>query len=148
LARNLFKDIGNFIAIRENSMSSTRKPVAIVTGASSGIGLGTTLALIEHGYNVVGTSRTISKSKELTASADLVLIDGDISKKETAVKVAEAAIEHFGRIDLLVNNAGIFLPKPFTEYTEDDYNLPDVEGQRSAGALPCRQSALSHRFGE
>ncbi len=104
-------------------MNSTQKPVAIVTGASSGIGLGITLALIKHGYDVVGTSRTITKSKEVKASADLVLIDGDISKKETAVKVAEAAIKNFGRIDLLVNNAGIFIPKPFTEYTEDDYNL-------------------------
>jgi NAD(P)-dependent dehydrogenase (short-subunit alcohol dehydrogenase family) len=104
-------------------MNSTQKPVAIVTGASSGIGLGITLALIKHGYDIVGTSRTISKSKELKASADLVLIDGDSSKKETAVNVAEAAIKHFGRIDLLVNNAGIFIPKPFTEYTEDDYNL-------------------------
>ena len=104
-------------------MNTTQQPVAIVTGASSGIGLGITLALLEHGYGVVGTSRSISKSKELKASADLVLVDGDISKKETAVKVAEAAIKHFGRIDLLVNNAGIFIPKPFTEYTEDDYNL-------------------------
>ena len=101
-------------------MSSTTKPVAIVTGASSGIGLGIALALIEQGYGVVATSRTISKSKELTASADLVLIDGDIGKKETAVKVAEAAIQHFGRIDLLVNNAGIFIPKSFTDYTEDE----------------------------
>src|SRR5271165_7027281 len=104
-------------------MSSTQKPVAIVTGASSGIGLGITLALIKHGYDVVATSRSISNCNELKASADLVLIDGDISKKETAVKVAEAAIKHFGRIDLLVNNAGIFIPKPFTDYTEDDYNL-------------------------
>jgi NAD(P)-dependent dehydrogenase (short-subunit alcohol dehydrogenase family) len=117
LARNLFKDIVRFTAIRQNNMNSTQRPVAIVTGASSGIGLGITLALIEHGYNVVGTSRTISKSKELKASADLVLIDGEISKKETAVKVAEAALKHFGRIDLLVNNAGIFVSKPFTEYT-------------------------------
>jgi NAD(P)-dependent dehydrogenase (short-subunit alcohol dehydrogenase family) len=104
-------------------MSSTQKPVAIVTGASSGLGLGITQALLGHGYGVVGTARTISKSKELRASADLILIDGDISKKETAVKVAQAAIDHFGRIDLLVNNAGIFLPKAFTDYTEDDYHL-------------------------
>jgi NAD(P)-dependent dehydrogenase (short-subunit alcohol dehydrogenase family) len=104
-------------------MNSTENPVAIVTGASSGIGLGITLALLEHGYRVVGTSRSISKSKELKASANLVLIDGEISKKETAVKVAEAATKHFGRIDLLLNNAGIFLPKPFTEYTEEDYYL-------------------------
>jgi NAD(P)-dependent dehydrogenase (short-subunit alcohol dehydrogenase family) len=104
-------------------VQANEQPIAIITGASSGIGLGITLALIERGYGVVGTSRTISKSKELEASADLVLIDGDGSKKETAVKVAEAAIKHFGRIDLLVNGAGIFLPKPFTEYTEDDYHL-------------------------
>jgi NAD(P)-dependent dehydrogenase (short-subunit alcohol dehydrogenase family) len=104
-------------------MSITQKPVAIVTGASSGIGLGITLALLEHGYGVVGTSRAISKSKELKASTDLILVDGEISKKSTAVKVTEAAIEHFGRIDLLVNNAGVFIPKPFTDYTEDDYNL-------------------------
>jgi NAD(P)-dependent dehydrogenase (short-subunit alcohol dehydrogenase family) len=102
-------------------MSSRQKPVAIVTGASSGIGLGITQALIKHGYDVVGTARTISNSKELKPSSDVVLIDGDISKKETAVKVAQAAIDNFGRIDLLVNNAGVFIPKPFTEYTEDDY---------------------------
>jgi NAD(P)-dependent dehydrogenase (short-subunit alcohol dehydrogenase family) len=104
-------------------MSSTQKPVAIVTGASSGIGLGITQALLEHGYDVVGTSRMISQSKELKESAHLLLVDGDIGKKETAVKVAETAIKHFGRIDLLVNNAGIYMPKPFTDYTEDDYNL-------------------------
>ena len=102
-------------------MSSTPKPVAIVTGASSGIGLGLTQALLGHGYGVVGTARSISKSKELKASADLVLIDGDISQKQTAVQVAQAALDHFGRIDLLVNNAGIFLPKAFTDYTEEDY---------------------------
>jgi NAD(P)-dependent dehydrogenase (short-subunit alcohol dehydrogenase family) len=104
-------------------MSITQKPVAIVTGASSGIGLGITLALLEHGYGVVGTSRAISKSKELKSSTNLLLIDGEISKKATAVQVAEAAIERFGRIDLLVNNAGIFIPKPFTDYTEEDYYL-------------------------
>ncbi len=94
---------------------------AVVTGASSGIGLGITRALLERGYRVVGTSRTISKSKELKASGDLVLVDGDISKRDTAIKVADAAITHFGSIDLLVNNAGIFLPKPFTDYTPDDF---------------------------
>ena len=104
-------------------MSSPPKPVAIVTGASSGIGLGLTQALLGHGYGVVSTARSISKSKELKASADLVLIDGDISKKQTAVQVAQAALDHFGRIDLLVNNAGIFLPKAFTDYTEEDYHL-------------------------
>jgi len=97
--------------------------MAIVTGSSSGIGLGITRALLECGYRVVGNSRTISKSKELKASGDLVLVEGDISKKETAIKVAEAALTHFGRIDLLVNSAGIYIPKPFTEYTPEDFEM-------------------------
>jgi NAD(P)-dependent dehydrogenase (short-subunit alcohol dehydrogenase family) len=96
---------------------------AIVTGASSGIGLGVTQALLERGWQVVATSRAISNSKELKPSVNLVLVDGDAGKKETAVKVAEIAIKHFGRIDLLVNNAGIYIPKAFTDYTEEDYNL-------------------------
>ncbi|HET7238948.1 MAG TPA: SDR family oxidoreductase [Terrimicrobiaceae bacterium] len=104
-------------------MQATQQTVAIITGASSGIGLGLTRALFGRGWRVVGTSRTISKSKELKPSPDLVLVDGEVSKKETAAKVVEAALEHFGRIDLLFNNAGIFLPQAFTEYTEEDYNL-------------------------
>jgi NAD(P)-dependent dehydrogenase (short-subunit alcohol dehydrogenase family) len=104
-------------------MNNNEKPVAIVTGASSGMGLGITQALLDRGYRVVGTSRSITKSKELKPSADLVLIDGDAGRKETAVAVAEAALKAFGRIDLLVNNAGIFIPKAFTDYTEEDYNL-------------------------
>ena len=104
-------------------MQATQQPVAIITGASSGIGLGVTQALLERDWRVVGTSRTISKSKDLKPSPDLVLVDGEVSKKETAVKVVEAALKHFGRIDLLVNNAGIFIPKAFTDYTEEDYNL-------------------------
>jgi len=104
-------------------MSNVEMPTAIVTGASSGIGLSVTQALLEHGYRVVANSRTISKCKDLKPSDNLVLVDGDISKKETAVKLAEAAIKNFGRIDLLVNNAGIFMPKPFIEYTEEDFTL-------------------------
>jgi NAD(P)-dependent dehydrogenase (short-subunit alcohol dehydrogenase family) len=102
---------------------NTQPPVAVVTGASSGIGLGVTQALLERGWRVVGTSRSISKSKDFKPSSDLVLVDGEVSKKETAVKVVEAALQHFGRVDLLVNNAGIFLPKAFIDYTEEDYNL-------------------------
>jgi NAD(P)-dependent dehydrogenase (short-subunit alcohol dehydrogenase family) len=96
---------------------------AIVTGASSGIGLGVTRALLERGYRVVGNSRTITNSKELKPAADLVLVDGDIGQSDTATKVVDAAIQHFGRIDLLVNNAGLYLPKPFTEYTPEDFEL-------------------------
>ena len=103
------------------NVGTNKKPVAIVTGASSGIGLGITRALLEHGYHVVANSRTISKSKDLKPSEDLVLVDGDIGKKETAIKVADAAVRHFDRIDLLVNCAGIYIPKPFTEYTPEDF---------------------------
>jgi NAD(P)-dependent dehydrogenase (short-subunit alcohol dehydrogenase family) len=98
-----------------------KKPVAIVTGASSGIGLGITQALLEQGYGVVGNSRTISKSKDLQPSTNLILVDGDISKKETAIKVVDEAVRHFNRIDLLVNCAGIYIPKPFTEYSPEDF---------------------------
>ena len=104
-------------------MNTTEQHVAIVTGASSGIGLGVTQALLGRGWRVVATSRAISKSKELKPSQDLVFVDGDAGKKETAVKVVDVALKHFGRIDLLVNNAGIFIPKAFTDYTEEDYNL-------------------------
>ena len=100
-----------------------QSPVAIVTGASSGIGLEMLLALLKADYCVVGTSRTISKSTDLKLLPNLTVVDGDAGKKATAVAVTRAAIDTYGRIDLLVNNAGIFLPKPFTEYTEADFEL-------------------------
>src|SRR5882724_1848641 len=102
---------------------SKEHQTAIVTGASSGIGLGIAQALLERGYRVVANSRKITQSKFLKPSADLVLVDGDIGKKNVAVKVAEAAVKHFGRIDLLVNNAGIYVPKPFTDYTPEDFEM-------------------------
>jgi NAD(P)-dependent dehydrogenase (short-subunit alcohol dehydrogenase family) len=92
---------------------------AIVTGASRGIGAGLVGAFLKHGYNVVATSRNVTQ--QLTASTALVLIDGDIGKPETAAKVVEAAI-NFGSIDVLVNNAGIFFTKPFTEFSTADFN--------------------------
>jgi NAD(P)-dependent dehydrogenase (short-subunit alcohol dehydrogenase family) len=101
----------------------TKKQVAIVTGASSGIGLGITQALLQHGYRVVANSRNISKSKDLKPSSDLTLVDGDITKQESAIKVADTAIKQFDRIDLLVNNAGIYIQKPFTDYTPADFEL-------------------------
>jgi NAD(P)-dependent dehydrogenase (short-subunit alcohol dehydrogenase family) len=93
----------------------------IVTGASQGIGAATVQAFLARGYNVVGTARNATKSKELSASDHLALIDGDIGQFETAQKVAELAIKKFGSIDAVVANAGIFLVKPFTDYTADDF---------------------------
>ncbi len=121
--------------------NTKEKPVAIVTGASSGMGLGITRALLEHRYRVVANSRTISKSKDLKPSADLVLVDGDIGKKETATKVVEAAVKHFGRIDLLVNNAGIYIPKPFTEYTPEDFEM--MIGTNVAGYFFITQQVVA-----
>src|SRR5689334_23157202 len=95
--------------------------VAIVTGASSGLGLGATQALLERGYSVVGNSRTITQSKALKPSTDLVLVDGDISEKDTAIRMTDAAIRNFGSIDLLLNSAGIYISKRFTEYTPEDF---------------------------
>src|SRR6201993_2292908 len=99
-------------------MANTQK-TAIVTGASQGIGAAIVDALLNARYNVVATSRNVNQS--LKASSNLVLVAGDIGKKEIAEKVVTAAMENFGGIDLLVTNAGIFFPKPFTDFTSDDF---------------------------
>ena len=123
------------------SAKSINERVAIVTGASSGIGLGITRALLEHGYRVVGNALTISKSKDLKPSSDLVLVEGDIGKKETAIKVVDAALKHFGRIDLLVNCAGIYIPKPFTQYSPEDFEA--VMSTNVAGYFYLTQQAVA-----
>jgi NAD(P)-dependent dehydrogenase (short-subunit alcohol dehydrogenase family) len=96
------------------------KKTAIITGASRGIGAGLVEAFLREGYNVVATSRHITQS--FTASATLVLVDGDIGKQETAARVVDTATKLFGAIDVLVNNAGIFFTKPFTDFTTEDFN--------------------------
>jgi NAD(P)-dependent dehydrogenase (short-subunit alcohol dehydrogenase family) len=98
----------------------SNKKTAIVTGAGHGIGAGLVEAFLKEGYNVVATSLHVSQS--LTASPSLVLVDGDIGKQETAAKAVEAAIKHFGTIDVLVNNTGIYYIKPFTGFTTEDFN--------------------------
>lgn len=96
------------------------RKTAIITGASRGIGAGLVEAFLKEGYNVVATSRHVSQS--LTASPSLVLVDGDIGKQETAAKTVDAATKYFRTIDVLVNNAGIYLSRPFTEFTTTDFN--------------------------
>lgn len=96
------------------------KKTAIITGASGGIGAGLVERFLKEGYNVVATSR--DPNRLLSASGGLVLLAGDIGKEETAADAVEAAISHFGTIDVLVNNAGIFRTKPFTDITAEDFN--------------------------
>ena len=96
------------------------KQTALITGAAGGIGAGLVEGFLREGYNVVATSR--AATRKLTAEGNLVLLDGDISKQETAACAVEAAINNFGTIDVLVNNAGIFLTKPFTDFTTEDFD--------------------------
>jgi NAD(P)-dependent dehydrogenase (short-subunit alcohol dehydrogenase family) len=93
----------------------------IITGASQGIGAGLANRFLERGYNVVATSRQVSRSSEIKTSDRLVRIDGDIAAPETAEVVVEAALARFGAIEALVNNAGIFFTKSFIDYTIEDY---------------------------
>src|SRR5204862_6908751 len=123
-------------------MQNDRKTV-IVTGASQGIGAGVANAFLARGYNVVGTARTATKSKELSPSDHLTLVDGDIGQFETAQKVAEVAITKFGSIDAMVANAGIFLTKAFTEYTADDFRA--LVSTPLAGSMYLTQLAAKPR---
>ncbi len=98
---------------------SAIKKVVIVTGASQGMGEGIVKGFRARGYGVVATSRSIQPSTD----SGLVTVAGDIGDPETGARLVAAALDKFGRIDTLVNNAGIFIGKPFTEYTEEDYRL-------------------------
>jgi NAD(P)-dependent dehydrogenase (short-subunit alcohol dehydrogenase family) len=141
-------------------MASNRKTV-IVTGASQGIGAAIAKAFLDRGYNVVGTARDATKSAEIQASEKLVLVDGDIGQAATAQKAVDAAVQKFGSIDAVVNNAGIFMSKPFIEYTSDDFRAmvsTNLEGyiyltqravkqmlaQQSGGSVVAITAALAH----
>jgi len=97
------------------------KKTVIVTGASQGIGAAVVQAFLDRGYNVVATSRSITKAG-FAPSPSLALVDGDIGQAATAEKVAKTAITQFGSIDHVVNNAGIFSAKPFTDYTIEEFH--------------------------
>jgi NAD(P)-dependent dehydrogenase (short-subunit alcohol dehydrogenase family) len=93
----------------------------IVTGASQGIGACLVKTFLGRGYSVVANSRNITKSGAFVPSSKLALIDGNIAERATAAKIAKSAISKFKSIDALVNNAGIFFSKPFTDYTTEDF---------------------------
>src|SRR5664279_3415731 len=100
-------------------MSGPQK-TAIVTGASQGIGAGIVKAFVERGFNVVANSRKMTQSTEVTASDRVALVDGHIGEPATAARIVETALSRFKSIDALVNNAGVFFTKPFTDYTAED----------------------------
>lgn len=96
---------------------STQQKVVVITGASQGIGAGLVRGFLGRGYRVVANSRSIQPD----AASDVLAIAGDIADPAVAERVIRGAVEKFGRVDTLVNNAGMFISKPFTEYTADDF---------------------------
>src|SRR5262245_12095769 len=96
---------------------TTERKVAVITGASQGIGAGLLRGFLDHGYRVVANSQSIKPD----ASADILTVAGDIADPAVATRVIASAVEKFGRVDTLVNNAGMFIAKPFHEYTETDF---------------------------
>jgi len=100
---------------------SIERKVALVTGASQGIGAGIVKVFVERGFDVVANSRNVTRSVEVAASDHVALVDGDIGQPATAARVVEAALSRFRSIDVLVNNAGTFFSKPFTDYTAEDF---------------------------
>ena len=124
-------------------MTSTAK-TAIVTGASQGIGAGIVEAFLKRGYNVVANSRHITKANPYAVFPNLALVDGDIGDRSTAAKIVDTAVSKFGRIDVLINNPGVFIPKPFTEYTTEDFNA--LVSTTLAGFLYLSQLAVKQRL--
>lgn len=123
-------------------MQVVHSRVAIVTGASSGIGLEAVRRLVSSGYRVIANSRNITSAKTLDDTDDLKLVDGDIGIQETAERVVDTALRSFGRVDLLVNNAGVFIPKSFTEYTAEDFHR--AVGTILSGFFYVSQLTVAH----
>ncbi|MFG2796111.1 SDR family NAD(P)-dependent oxidoreductase [Streptomyces pseudovenezuelae] len=119
-------------------MSTQHQKVAIITGASQGIGAALVEGYRKLGHAVVATSRTIAPVDD----ADVLTVQGDIADPATAERVVAAAVERFGRIDTVVNNAGVFVAKPFTAYTAEDYAT--VTGINVAGVFHLTQRAVPH----
>jgi NAD(P)-dependent dehydrogenase (short-subunit alcohol dehydrogenase family) len=124
----------------------TSNQTVIVTGASSGIGFALAKAYLALGYNVVGNARTLerlqSAAQQLGNPANFLLVPGDISKAATAADLFQQAIAAFGKVDILINNAGIFLAKPIGDYTEDD--LETIVSTNLKGFFYPSQQAATH----
>src|SRR5580658_1939766 len=111
--------------------------VAVITGASQGIGAALVKAYLDRNYRVVATARSVKP----TSNADILIVPGDIADRKTAERAISEGLTRFGRIDTLINNAGIFIAKPFTEYTEADYVA--ILGVNVAGFFHITQFAVA-----
>jgi NAD(P)-dependent dehydrogenase (short-subunit alcohol dehydrogenase family) len=120
-------------------MANTSK-TAIITGASRGIGAGLVEAFLKRGYNVVANSRNITTANPFAAAANLALVDGDIGHPGTAARIVDTAVSRFGGVDVLINNAGILIAKPFTDYTPQDFDA--LVSTTLAGFLYVSQLAI------
>ena len=121
---------------------ANRPRTMIVTGGSHGIGAGVVKGFLERGYNVVANSRTITQSGAFESSNRLALVDGSVAEAQTATEIAKIAMSKFGSIDALVNNAGIFYSKPFTDYTLEELRLfvsVNIEGFFFISQLAIKQ---------
>ena len=116
---------------------SVEQKVAVVTGASQGIGAALVKAYRDRNYRVVATARSVRPSSD----ADILVVPGDIADRNTAERAISEGMARFGRIDTLVNNAGIFIGKPFTEYTEADYRA--ILGVNTTGFFYITQLAIA-----
>jgi NAD(P)-dependent dehydrogenase (short-subunit alcohol dehydrogenase family) len=121
---------------------SNPQRVVVVTGASQGIGAGLVAGYRRRGFRVVATSRSIAPSND----EQVLAIAGDIRDRATAQKVVAAAKERFGRVDTLVNNAGIFIAKPFTEYAQEDFDV--VTGTNVTGLFHITQVVLAEMLSQ
>jgi NAD(P)-dependent dehydrogenase (short-subunit alcohol dehydrogenase family) len=122
------------------------KKTVIVTGASSGIGLALAEAYLGLGYNVVGNARTMARLEEAAASIgspeNFLLVDGDIGRRDTADRLFSQAVDAFGKVDVLIANAGIFIGKPITDFTEED--VDSIIDTNLKGFFYPAQAAVRH----
>ena len=128
-------------------MSSAK--TVIVTGASSGLGLAIARAYLDLGYNVVGNARTLARlqdaASQLGNPANFLLVEGDIAKPQTASRLFERAVQAFGKVDILISNAGIFTPNPVGHYTEQE--LETIVDTNLKGFFYPAQAAARHMTG-
>ena len=118
-------------------MNPTEQKVAIITGGSQGIGAGLVTAYRRQGWGVVANALTMKPAED----PDVLIVEGDVSRPATAERIIGGALERFGRIDTLINNAGVFISKPFTDYTAEDYAL--VVGVNLTGFFWPTQRAIA-----